>query len=165
MFLTGTFHRSVDEKFRVGIPKPLREAIESGTGGVLYVAPGTDGSLSLYPEEGFSNLAARLGEVSPTARQVRDYTRLFFARACRVELDKQGRIRIPQELAELIGLGRDAVLLGVHDHLELWDQQQWKHYLEDRQGQYDQLAEAAFGNPGEVVPESLPAGTSLRVPK
>ncbi|MGQ9574803.1 MAG: division/cell wall cluster transcriptional repressor MraZ [Thermoguttaceae bacterium] len=145
MPLTGTFPRSLDDKQRLAIPKPLRDVLGCRPGGILYVALGTDGSLAIYTEEAFERLGARLAAVSPTQQSVRAYTRLFYARAHRVQLDQQGRIRIPGELAELAGLGREVVLLGVQDHLELWAAQRWQQYLKDKQPHYDQIAEAALG--------------------
>jgi MraZ protein len=149
MLLTGTFPRSLDEKQRIAIPKPLREALGCHRGGALFVAPGTDGSLCLYTEEGFERLGDRLARASPTQQSVRAYTRLFYARAQRVELDQQGRIRIPGELAELAALRKEAVLLGVQDHLELWAAQRWQEYLAQRQAHYDEIAEAALGGTAE----------------
>src|SRR5262245_41980025 len=100
MLLTGTFNRAIDEKLRVAIPKPLREALGSPAKGALYVAPGTDGSLAMYTEDSLAALANRLASASPNAQDVRAYSRLFYARAQAVELDGQGRVRIPAELAE-----------------------------------------------------------------
>ena len=88
MLLTGTFRRSIDEKQRVSIPKRLRTAIESKGSTALYLAPGTDGSLSIYPEGAFSQLADRLSDVSPTGADVRAFSRMFFARAERVEMNR-----------------------------------------------------------------------------
>jgi MraZ protein len=150
MFLTGTFSRSVDEKLRVAIPKPLRAALKRPEGGVMYVAPGTDESLALYTEDGFARLAEHLARVSPTRQDVRAFTRLFYARAQRVELDGQGRVRIPQELADLAGLQKEVVLLGVQDHLELWSAERWAAYLAEKQTHYDEIAEAAFGGPDQT---------------
>ncbi len=147
MLLTGTFARSVDEKLRVAIPKPLRDALGSQAKGVLYVAPGTDGSLALFTEDALAGLAERLAKSSPNAQDVRAFSRLFYARAQAVELDSQGRVRIPPELAQLGGLSKEAVLIGVQDHLELWDRQRWDQYVQSRQSQFDQIAEAAFEPP------------------
>ncbi len=147
MLLTGTFSRAVDEKQRISIPKPLREALGALAKGVLYVAPGTDGSLSLYTEDAFARLAERLAHASPNAQDVRAFSRLFYSRAQAVELDAQGRVRIPPELAQLSGLSKEAVLIGVQDHLELWDRLRWEQYIAQKQQQYDQLAEAAFEKP------------------
>jgi len=164
MLLTGTYPRSLDEKQRIAIPKPLRDTLASASEGVLYVAPGTDGSLSLYPEEAFARLAERLAQASPNARQVRDYSRLFYARATRVELDRQGRVRLPQELIQLARLKREVVLLGVQDHLELWDKEEWEAYLEEKLTHYDEIAEAAFGG-GPIEPAPPAEAPANRAPK
>lgn len=148
MLLTGTFSRAIDEKLRIAVPKSLRDALGSSAKGVLYVAPGTDGSLALFTEEALAGLADRLAQSSPNAQDVRAFSRLFYARAQGVELDGQGRMRIPPELAQLAGLGKEAVLIGVQDHLELWDRQRWEQYVRIKQDQFDQIAEAAFEKPG-----------------
>lgn len=147
MLLTGTFRRAVDEKLRIAVPKPLRDALGALAKGVLYVTPGTDGSLSLYTEEALARLAQRLAASSPNAQDVRAFSRLFYARAQAMELDGQGRLRVPPELAELAGLTKEAVLVGVHDHVELWDRQRWEQYVAEKQANYDQIAEAAFEKP------------------
>jgi MraZ protein len=147
MLLTGTFHRAVDEKLRIAIPKPLRDALGESARGVLYVTPGTDGSLALYTEEALAELAARLAVSSPNAVDVRAFSRLFYARAQAVELDSQGRVRVPQELAELSGLDKEAVLIGVQDHLELWNWSAWDRYVATKQGDFDHIAESAFQSP------------------
>jgi MraZ protein len=152
MLLTGTFARSLDEKQRVAIPKRVRDVLNCPQGGILYVAPGTDQSLAIYTEEALAVLASRLAQFSPTQQQVRAFTRLFYARAQRVELDRQGRIRIPSELAELAELGKNVVLLGVQDHLELWAEQHWRSYLAEKQGNYDEIAEAAFRDVTSTAP-------------
>jgi MraZ protein len=144
MLLTGEFGRSIDEKLRVAIPRRLRDALSCDGQQGLYIAPGTDQSLVLYTEDAFARLADRLAQSSPTRQDVRTFTRLFYARAQRVELDTQGRVRIAPELAELAGLGKEVVLLGVQDHVEVWAADRWKAYLAERKGHYDEIAEAAF---------------------
>lgn len=145
MLLTGTFSRSIDQKQRVAVPKRLRDAMGCPVGGDIFVAPGTDGSLAIYTEESFGQLAERLTAASPTQREVREFTRLFYGSAQRVELDRQGRIRIPPELAQRAGLTKEVVLVGVRDHLELWSADRWEGYLTEKQTHFDEIAEAAFG--------------------
>jgi MraZ protein len=144
MLLTGQFSRSIDQKLRVAIPKSLREALDCDKHREIYIAPGTDRSLALYTEEAFARMADRLALASPTRQDVRTFNRLFYARAQRVELDSQGRVRIPPELAGLAALGREVVLLGVQDHVEIWAAERWKSYLAEGQSHYDEIAEAAF---------------------
>ena len=147
MLLTGTFVRSIDEKLRLAIPKKLRETLGQPTSQQLFIAPGTDGSLAIYTEEALTRLGERLAAASPAGPDVRAFGRMFYAQAQAADLDEQGRLRIPAELAKWAGLGGEAVLLGVQDHLELWDRGRWEVYLAERQGRFDQIAEGAFARP------------------
>jgi MraZ protein len=144
MLLTGNFLRVLDDKQRLAIPRRMRDALGLSANPVVYLAPGTDGSLALYPEETFSRLAMQLDQGSPTRADVRAFSRLFYAQAQCVEIDRQGRLRIPQELFQLASLSKEIVLLGVRDHIEIWDAQRWNEYLAQQQQQYDQIAETAF---------------------
>ncbi len=158
MLLTGTYARSIDEKLRVALPKRLRETLGCPIGGNLFVAPGTDGSLAIYPEEAFARWGERLRAAPPTQKDVRAFTRLFYSQAQQVELDQQGRIRIPAELAALARLEKEAVLLGVQDHLELWAADQWKQYLAHQQARYDEIAEVALGGVPRTPSETKSPG-------
>jgi MraZ protein len=146
MWLTGTFRRSLDEKLRIALPKSLREAMGCPENAVLYLAPGTDGSLDLYPERSFSRLAEKLELGSPNVKEVRAFSRLFYAQVQRVELDAQGRVRLPAELAGLASLRKEIVLLGVRDHAEIWDVECWEAYAKRTQPHYDDLADQALAS-------------------
>ena len=126
MFLTGTYPRSLDEKQRFTLPKTLRDVLEKSGGLVLYMAPGTDGSLVIHTEESFGQLGQQLAQGPPTAQGIRAFSRLFYAQAQRVEPDRQGRIRIPSELCTLALSSREIVLIGVRDHVEVWDRERWQ---------------------------------------
>ncbi len=145
MLLTGNYARSLDEKQRVAIPKQLRQVLQLPDSAVLYLAPGTDQSVSIFTEEEFKKLATRLANSPPQQNDVRAYARLFYGLAQAAEIDRQGRIRIPPELAEHAGLKKEAMLLGVFDHMELWDLERWNRYREEKSAQYDTLAEGAMG--------------------
>jgi MraZ protein len=144
MLLTGTFPRALDDKFRVAIPKQFRSVLASTPEAKVYVAPGTDGSLAIYSEEAFQAFASRLAQASPAAKEVRAFGRLFYAQAQAIELDSQGRVRVSPELARSAGLTKEALLIGVNDHLELWDRDRWEKYVADKQSQFDELAESAL---------------------
>lgn len=143
MFLTGTYPRAIDDKLRLALPKKLRDGL-GGPEAALYLAPGTDGSISLFNEREFEKVANRLQSESPHAKDVRDFSRLFFAQAQTVETDAQGRMRVPSELARLAGLEGEVVVVGVRDHVEIWNRLRWDAYLNSLQGAYDQIAERVF---------------------
>jgi len=144
MALTGTYPRTLDEKKRLAVPKGLREEFGESDLTSLYVAPGTDRSLSLYSPAAFDRLARKIARQPVNRSNVRNYIRLFYARADKVDLDAQGRIRLPDRLVELAGLQRDVVLLGVHDHAEIWDAAAWEQFLATHSPEFDEIAAQAF---------------------
>lgn len=147
MALTGTYSRTIDEKRRLAVPKRLR--VQFATSGEeptsLYVAPETEHSLGLYSLESFEKLAARLADGTTNRAEVQNFLRLFYARAERVDMDGQGRIRIPERLMDYAQLKHDVMLLGVHDHAEIWDSATWEQFLEKHTADYDEMARKAFG--------------------
>ena len=144
MALTGTFLRNLDEKQRVAVPKKLRDQFDQKELSTLYVSPGTEQSLALYSPAEFERLAQRLTEKSSSKPEFRNYSRLFFARTEEVPVDSQGRIRIPEWLVQLAQLKKDIILVGVHDHAEIWDQDLWKQFLASHVPAFDTMASSAF---------------------
>ena len=99
----------------------------------------------MYTEAAFQVLGQRLAQSPPTRQDVRAFSRLFYGQAQYVEIDSQGRIRIPPELASLAKLQNEVVLVGVQDHLEIWAAEHWQTYVADKQAHYDEIAETALG--------------------
>ncbi len=183
MLLTGTYSRTLDEKHRFSIPKPLRDALQNtnvetletkasseelGAGSKggrsdrsgqvappMFLTPGTDGSLALYPESVLSEIGGRLGGHSPNETDVRAFSRLFYAQAHRVDLDRQGRVRLPAELVRWANIQREIVVLGVHDHIEVWERSRWEGYLDSNQMRFDEIAEQAFRPSGPSESQSI----------
>jgi MraZ protein len=168
MLLTGTYERSLDDKFRVALPKPFRQWFADPRH--VVVTPGTDGCLALFAPAAFQHLAQRLAARSPAGQDVRAFSRLLYAQSHMVELDGQGRIRIPAELARWAGLEGEVVLVGVGDHAELWNKSRWEAYLADLQPRYDELAEKALRAPASELssisplPEAVLNGRSAQEP-
>lgn len=140
MPLTGTYLRTLDDKRRLAVPKRLRDDFGSTSIEFLYIAPGTDRSLVAYSPDGFAELGTRFA--GKTSHQ--NYLRLFYSSAERVDFDGQGRIRIPDRLAEYAGLQHDAYLLGVQDHAEIWDRATWESFSSRLTPEFDRLATEAF---------------------
>src|SRR5262245_33103200 len=142
MLLTGTYPRTIDEKSRLALPKRLREQLKDPP--VLYVTPGPDQSLWVYAEADLERLSGQLDETPATDAEARIFRRLFYAQAETVDLDKSGRILIPERLAQFAVLTRDVVLIGVRDHLELWDAARWQNFVNEHAARFDTVAEKAF---------------------
>lgn len=142
--LVGSYRRTLDDKMRLAIPKPLRDSLGFPEKNELYLTPGTDRSLAIYSGERLSQIGEALAQKSPVAQEMRAFTRLFYAQAQVAEIDSQGRMRVPADLARLAQLEGEVVLLGVRDHIEIWSAEAWEVFLQQTQPLYDQLAERAF---------------------
>jgi MraZ protein len=142
MLLTGTHPRTLDDKHRLTLPKRVREEI--GVVSKLYVTPGQDRCLWMFVEGNLETLAHKLDQAPATDAQARVFRRLFFAQMEAADLDKMGRILVPDRLVGFAELGKDVVLIGVRDHLELWDAARWNAYFTEHGPSFDAVAEAAF---------------------
>lgn len=144
MALTGTFQRALDDKQRLAFPKRLRDAMGNDELKELYVAPEVGRSLSVFSPVTFERRAARIEQMSTARSSVANYLRLYYSQAEWVEIDSQGRIRLPERLVEFAQLKQDVVLLGVNDHVEIWDQAIWNEFLKEHSQGFDQLASEAL---------------------
>ena len=73
----------------------------------------------------------RLKVLSDTKINTRKLRRLFFANAVEVEMDRLGRVLIPQFLRNIAGLEKDAVIVGVGELIEIWSPTTWQRQLDD----------------------------------
>ena len=142
LVFTGTYEHSIDAKKRLAIPAPIRAQIQRATGAGegdaigLFVIPGETGpdggSLNIYTEADFEKRADELDQSELDAEELLEYERILFSMAARVEIDKQGRVRLPESLISLASLNSDVVLLGVKDHLEVRDRDAWTQHIRQK---------------------------------
>lgn len=142
MLLTGTYPRTLDEKNRLILPKKVRDQL--GTTEQVFVAPGPDQCLWVFTQENLESLADRLDQTPATDAEARVFRRLFFAQMEGVDLDKAGRVLIPERLVMFAGLEREVALIGVCDHLEVWNAGKWNEYMTQHGPRFDAVAEGAF---------------------
>jgi MraZ protein len=142
MLLTGTYPRTLDEKKRLTLPRRVRELL--GETETLYVTPGPDQCLWLYTQAGLEQLAGKLDQVPATDAEARVFRRLYFAQTEAVDVDRSGRVLVPERLLAFAGLRHEVVLIGVRDHLELWDVERWQQYLAQHAPRFDRVAEETF---------------------
>ncbi len=143
MFL-GTHTPRLDEKGRLILPAKYRDELAAG----LVLTKGQERCLYVFPVSEFGRITDALRTAPVTAKAVRDYSRVFFASASDEELDKQGRITIPQSLRDYAGLQRDCVVIGANTRLEIWDATAWASYLEQQEDAFSDASE-------EVLPGVL----------
>jgi MraZ protein len=136
--LLGEHEHTLDDKNRLTLPARFRQAFAEG----IVVTRGMDGCLFAYtPQDWDSLVKGRLATLDPLSKEGRRMQRFFYAGATEAELDKQGRVGIPGALLEHAKLGRDVVVAGVHDHLEIWDRAAWRLELAEVEGSAEHVAE------------------------
>jgi MraZ protein len=143
MLLTGTHPRTLDDKKRLTLPKKIREQLGEGTQ-ELFLAQGLDKCLWIYDQGDLERLAEKLDQAPAADGEARVFRRLFFAQMEAVDIDRVGRVLIPDRLAAFAELKQEVVLIGARDRLELWDAARWQHYLDQHSPRYDAVAEASF---------------------
>jgi MraZ protein len=137
MFL-GEHEHTLDEKNRLTLPARFRDSFPDG----LVVTRGMDGCLYAYARSDWQSLVdSRLATLDPLSRDDRMMTRYFFSAAVEAAPDKQGRIMLPAALVEHAKLGREVVVAGVYDHLEIWDRAAWRAQVQEVEGRADDVAE------------------------
>jgi MraZ protein len=105
-----------------------------------------DGCVAVYTRAAWESLVARrLGGLDPFSREARQMSRFLLAGAADSELDRQGRVVLPQPLVAYARLGREVVVAGVGDHLEIWDRATWKAHLEEVEKNAEHVAERLAG--------------------
>jgi MraZ protein len=125
--LTGTYPCNLDDKRLIALPKAIRDQLGGDT---VLISPGPDHCLWLTNQAHLDRLARRL-EASPAREaEVRTFKRLYFAQTEKATLSGEGRVVIPERLAQFAGLHQEVVLVGIDDHFELWDVARWRAYTQ-----------------------------------
>ena len=139
----GEYNHTVDAKGRLIVPAKFRESL----GEIFVVTKGLDGCLFVYPNEEWENIENKFRELPLTTKDARKFSRFFFAGAADCEVDKQGRILIPSVLREFAGIGKDAVLVGVLNRVEIWSKERWlgENEYEDMDEVAEHMAELGLG--------------------
>jgi MraZ protein len=136
--LLGAHEHTIDDKNRLTLPAKFRQAFADG----VVVTRGLDGCLYAYRRPDWARLVeSRLAEVDPLRAEGRRLERFFYSGATETELDKQGRVMIPRELIDHAKLGREVVVAGVNDRLEIWDRAAWRKELAEVEGSAEDVAE------------------------
>ncbi len=135
--LTGEYQHVVDNKSRILISNKLRNQIDvDEQGSSFYLVIGSNGILCLYPEKYFEQIAMAAAPKTSAPDEVVAFERMSYALASKVELDNQGRLLLNEKLRSRAGLKDDVTLIGVRDHIELWNSESWEQYVTDNMNQY-----------------------------
>jgi len=135
--LLGEYKHSVDEKGRLAIPVKFRDVLKAGA----IITRGLDKSLFIFSLTEWDTLAKKLIALPLAQGNSRAFARLMLAGAADVKLDQQGRILVPDYLREYAGIGKQAVVAGLYNRIEVWNAETWQEYKTKTESASDEIAE------------------------
>ena len=134
--LIGKFYHHLEENGRLSLPKKLRQQQEN-----WVITRGLDGCLFILSKEQFQSQLAQISHGSLTKKANRDLLRLMTNEATELQVDTNGRVTLPNYLIDFAQLKKQIVIVGILDHLEVWDQDRYHHYIDQLEPQAESIAE------------------------
>jgi MraZ protein len=158
--LTGAYEHTIDAKNRMSIPSQIRNQMDTERDGSrFYLVPGARlGTLSIYPEKTFRRQHEKRPSPEIPHEDLLTYNQVFYSMATLLEVDKQGRVLLPDRHLRLAGIGREVYITGSRDHLDLWNKADYEKFAEENWSGYAELLHRAR----KYFPES---GSAVRVPE
>ncbi len=136
MFIGQYFHH-LEEKGRLSVPKKFRSQLASGA----VISEGLDGCLFLYPRTAWEELINRLNSLPLTKTDARSFVRSLSFKASEIDIDKLGRILIPDYLRDFAQISSDCVVAGAVDRIEIWSEEHYKSYTAQLNSRREEIAE------------------------
>lgn len=135
MFIGKYYHR-LEDKGRLSLPKKFRDQ-ESN----WVITRGLDGCLFLLRAENFEKEIQKISNSSFTKKANRDLVRLMTNEAQELTTDQNGRVNLPNYLIDFASLKKELVVVGSLDHIEIWDQEKYHHYIDQIEAKAEEIAE------------------------
>lgn len=134
----GHCHHTIDQKGRISFPARFREILEAGGNTRMVMTPALfDACLDVYPVAAWEEVERDLVQNKSLDPDEVRYRRLYVSRAVDVELDKTGRVLVPQELRQAARLEHEVLWVGSLTKVELWSQANWERYLSQTPEEYE----------------------------
>ena len=130
-YLIGSYTARFDKSGRIKIPAKFHEAILEKYGKEVFITSLTDQSVQIYPLPKWENMT---GVTDEGLLQLKPRLRSFMLRVnvkgSYYEIDSKGRVLISQALKEKANLGPEVEVVGLNDHLEIWNKDLLKEAIE-----------------------------------
>lgn len=137
MFI-GEYNHTIDEKGRIAVPSKFRQLLRGGA----VVTRGLDNCLVVYTKKEWGKLAEKIASLPFNKANDRSLSRFILAGAMEVDFDGQGRVTLPEYLRDFAKLTKKAVVAGLYNRLEIWNEDAWNTFKATTEKQSNQIAEA-----------------------
>ncbi len=134
----------LDDKGRITVPRDIREKMKALRHKEWFLTRGFDGCIFMFEGRTWDKLRTQASRYSTMNAKAMDFRRLLFGSLADAEIDAQGRMAVPLHLREYANLTRDVVLLGVDDHLQIWDKEAWRAFQKTKEAEFKEMAAPFF---------------------
>lgn len=125
--LIGEYELTIDDKNRLLVPSEIRKSLDPQRDGEAFILTiGQNRKPWLYPEKYYEQLVSDAQQDITPEEDLLAFDLMNFAMASRIEWDKQGRVLIPDKTLRRTGTGKEVTLIGVRNHLQLWNRDEWE---------------------------------------
>jgi len=150
--LKGQFDGTLDEKGRISLPSTLRKILNDAEVTIKPCDYEKEKCLWLFPTAVYNEMSAKYNKNTDIlSEKDRAFRRRFF-NSKDVEIDKAGRIPIPQNYREEAGLTKDCLFIGAWDYIEIWDKETYRKYYSESKDDFvsasEELASKLKNNKG-----------------
>ncbi|NTV44771.1 MAG: division/cell wall cluster transcriptional repressor MraZ [Candidatus Yonathbacteria bacterium] len=135
--LIGQHIHTLDPKKRMSLPAKFRAEM----GKTVIVARGWDKCVAVYSVKQWKETVAKFTGLSEGQADSRKLSRYILGTASETDVDSAGRILIPDMLKEFAGLSEKVVVVGLENHVELWDEESWTEYQKRASVEAEKIAE------------------------
>ncbi len=136
----GSYEHAIDHKGRISIPARFRRQLSGDAEETFVILRGLESCIALYPSDEFRRLDERLRGRSFSDENNRRYQRMMLFDSRDETLDAQGRIALPPRLIAYAKLAKDVLIVGLLDHLEVWNSELFESYLQSSNRSYEEIA-------------------------
>ncbi len=135
--LIGEYRHTMDDKNRLSLPAKFRKEM----GKKIIITRGLDRCLFGYPMSEWKKFSQQLASLSIGSAEGRGFTRAMLGGATEIEVDASGRVLVPDHLKSYAGLSTKVVVAGIHNRIELWNEDAWNKYTNGVEQDANQLAQ------------------------
>lgn len=143
--LVGSFKHSLDNKGRLVIPSQFRDDLSLK----LYILRGFEGCLNVYSEDCFKRYLTHLEALPQDKKLTRDVKRIALSSVSELVIDAKHRVQLPIALLQKYQISTNLIVIGMIDHLEIWDVNSWDKYSEENEKEFENKFEQLVGEEDE----------------
>ena len=140
----GSYDYSIDNKGRVNIPAKLRKYVSPEANDTFVITRGFEQCVFVYPLDEWTSLEQTIRQLSSTNPKHRYYMRMLLEKATESQLDGQFRISIPKDLLDFARIENEVLIIGVLEHIEIWNPKVYEEYQKAQAESYESVAQSVL---------------------